>query len=171
MSFLQEVKSRDMAITASPKVLRICLSKPIIKLHEGLGIVNIVLLAVPSKHLRQNKEFLIFVFQEKSTPGMKRSRKTDKDRIKRIEEMEAAYDKVLAAVERLREGIAMLEDAGAEISKLEEYSSSGAWLKDFEADEAGLLPEDLKRGVLSEDGLHNLLAETDSFRSVIHEDV
>ena len=102
---------------------------------------------------------------------MKRSRKTDKDRIKRIEEMEAAYDKVLAAVERLREGIAMLEDAGAEISKLEEYSSSGAWLKDFEADEAGLLPEDLKRGVLSEDGLHNLLAETDSFRSVIHEDV
>ena len=32
-------------------------------------------------------------------------------------------------------------------------------LSDFEADEAGLLPPDLKRGVLSEDGIYNLLEE------------
>ena len=37
---------------------------------------------------------------------------------------------------------------------------SGQWLKDFEADEKGKLPANLKRGVLSEDGLYNLLAET-----------
>lgn len=32
-------------------------------------------------------------------------------------------------------------------------------LTDFEADEAGLLPPDLKRDVLSEDGIFNLLEE------------
>ena len=39
------------------------------------------------------------------------------------------------------------------------YSESGQWLKDFEADERGELPKDLKRGVLSEDGVYNLLSE------------
>ncbi len=42
---------------------------------------------------------------------------------------------------------------------LNDYMESGKWLKDFEADEKGKLPADLKRGVLSEDGLYNLLAE------------
>ena len=36
---------------------------------------------------------------------------------------------------------------------------SGQWQKDFEADEAGLVPRDLPREVLSEDALYNLLAE------------
>ena len=35
------------------------------------------------------------------------------------------------------------------------------WIKDFENDERGELPLDLKRGVLSEDGLYNLLSEVD----------
>lgn len=45
------------------------------------------------------------------------------------------------------------------ISILEAYYISSAWRTDFEADEAGLLPPDLKRGVLSEDGIYNLLEE------------
>ena len=40
---------------------------------------------------------------------------------------------------------------------LSDYYSSPAWKRDLAADEAGLLPEDLKRGVLSEDGIYNLL--------------
>ncbi|MBO2525950.1 MAG: hypothetical protein CW341_09680 [Bacteroidetes bacterium] len=44
------------------------------------------------------------------------------------------------------------------ISILEDYYTT-TWLSDFEADEAGLLPPDLKRGVLSEDGIYNLLEE------------
>ena len=31
------------------------------------------------------------------------------------------------------------------------------WKEDFEADEQGLIPKDMKRGVLSEDGLYDLL--------------
>ncbi len=33
------------------------------------------------------------------------------------------------------------------------------WRDDFEADEKGLIPNDMKRGVLSEDGLYNLLQQ------------
>ena len=40
---------------------------------------------------------------------------------------------------------------------LEDYYTSGEWRADYEADEAGLLPKDLKRGVLSQDGVYDLL--------------
>ena len=40
---------------------------------------------------------------------------------------------------------------------LAEYYASNEWKQDFADDEAGLLPKYLKRGVLSEDGLWNLL--------------
>ena len=45
------------------------------------------------------------------------------------------------------------------IRELEAYYTSAAWKQDFEADEAGLLPEKLQRGVLSEDGLFHLLEQ------------
>ncbi|SCX94353.1 Acetyltransferase (GNAT) domain-containing protein [Lachnospiraceae bacterium XBB2008] len=45
------------------------------------------------------------------------------------------------------------------ISELEAYYASDVWKQDFADDEAGLLPADLKRGVLSEDGIYNLLEE------------
>ena len=44
---------------------------------------------------------------------------------------------------------------------LAEYYGSVEWKQDFADDEAGLLPKDLKRGVLSEDGIWNIL-ESDS---------
>ena len=45
------------------------------------------------------------------------------------------------------------------ISELEEYYTSDEWKQDFADDEAGLLPKKLPRGVLSEDGIYNLLEE------------
>ena len=45
------------------------------------------------------------------------------------------------------------------VSELEAYYESVKWRKEFENDEAGLLPKNLKRGVLSEDGIYNLLEE------------
>ena len=43
------------------------------------------------------------------------------------------------------------------LKELEAYYTSPEWKEDYEADEAGLLPEGLKRGVLSEDGISDLL--------------
>ena len=45
------------------------------------------------------------------------------------------------------------------MSELRSYYESSEWRKDFEDDEKGLLPNDLHRGVLSEDGLYDLLDE------------
>ena len=45
------------------------------------------------------------------------------------------------------------------IMELENYQESGQWLLDYECDEKGELASDLKRGVLSEDILYNLLCD------------
>lgn len=52
-----------------------------------------------------------------------------------------------------------LNDLTSALSTLEAYYTSPAWRTDLEADEAGLLPPDLKRGVLSEDGIYNLVED------------
>lgn len=52
-----------------------------------------------------------------------------------------------------------LNDLTSALYTLEAYYTSPAWRTDFEADEAGLLPPNLKRGVLSEDGIYNLLED------------
>lgn len=44
---------------------------------------------------------------------------------------------------------------------LVQYYESGQWLRDYELDEKGYLPGDLKRGVLSEDAVYNFLTELD----------
>lgn len=43
------------------------------------------------------------------------------------------------------------------IRELDDYYTGPSWKEDFAADEAGLLPADLRRGVLSEDGIDDVL--------------
>ena len=50
-----------------------------------------------------------------------------------------------------------------ELKELEAYYTSPEWKEDYEADEAGLLPDGLKRGVFSQDGISDLL---DRFRDL-----
>ena len=47
----------------------------------------------------------------------------------------------------------------AKLRALTSYSESWQWLQDYECDERGELPPDLKRGVLSQDALYNLLSD------------
>ena len=47
---------------------------------------------------------------------------------------------------------------------LEDYYENGLWRLDFETDERGLLPRGLKRGVLSEDALWDVLRDWDELR-------
>lgn len=42
---------------------------------------------------------------------------------------------------------------------MSDYYGSKQWRKDFEADEQGLYPEDLKRGGLSEYGVYDLFEQ------------
>ena len=82
------------------------------------------------------------------------------DRIRRIAEMEMRLDRVslwLREKEQNPEDISGNTQIQEDLRALSDYYESPLWREDFEADEAGLLPADLKRGVLSEDGIYNML--------------
>ena len=73
--------------------------------------------------------------------------------------MERRLNRALAAVKRLTGALDKWEEVQDDIVQLDKYYGSDVWRQDFADDEAGLLPEELKRGVLSEDGIWNLLAD------------
>lgn len=75
-----------------------------------------------------------------------------KEGIERIRRMEQAFDRALDALACGRKDEVFWES----IRLLEEYVSGGQWLRDYEMDEQGLWPGDLKRGVLSQDALYDL---------------
>lgn len=74
-------------------------------------------------------------------------------RVERIEFYEALFDEVSAA------GDCLTDELEEKLDMLEDYYTEGQWLDDYEADEQGLLPDDLKRGVLSQDALYDLFME------------
>ena len=83
----------------------------------------------------------------------------DMERIERITAMEQRLDHIaeaLAGIDNALQGYAGLAE---DLKALTEYYESGMWLSDFEADERGELPKDLKRGVLSEDAVYDLLSD------------
>ena len=79
------------------------------------------------------------------------------NRIKRIEEMEELLNASNTAIKNLEKALKEYSKAQDGIHTLATYYSSKEWKQDFEADEKGKLPNDLKRGVLSEDGIYNML--------------
>lgn len=79
--------------------------------------------------------------------------------ITRIENMEWCFDTVQAAFKRDAAAARRSPLCWALVRTLLRYYEGGQWLADYALDEAGLLPADLKRGVLSEDGVYNFLTD------------
>ena len=72
----------------------------------------------------------------------------------------AFYEQIFDEVRSMsRETAASVEELQRKVGLLDAYYTSGEWQEDYEADEAGMFPADLKRGVLSQDGLYNFLTE------------
>jgi len=76
------------------------------------------------------------------------------NQVERIRAMETRMDRVRTALEQGTLG-AVEED----VDVLCAYYTGGQWKADYEADERDELPNHLKRGVLSQDGLYDLLEE------------
>ena len=81
------------------------------------------------------------------------------NRIARIKQMEECLDLSSEAVNKLSEALEGYKEAQSALKKLSDYYGSTLWMQDLEADEAGRLPADLKRGVLSEDAVYDLLTD------------
>ena len=83
------------------------------------------------------------------------------DRITRIKAMEKKLNAETAAVQALDRALEDYALVREDIRALEKYLSSRARRGDLDADEKGLLPASLARGVLSEDGIYDLLEQND----------
>ena len=78
------------------------------------------------------------------------------ERIKRYENM---MNEVKEALQKADAAIEAYKQVRPKIRKLERYYTGSMWKKDFIASENGELPEDLLCGVLSEDGINDVLDE------------
>ena len=74
--------------------------------------------------------------------------------MERITHMEQCFDILREADPAAIQGDAALTEL---LRQLTEYYQGGLWLQDYELDEKGLLPQELKRGVLSQDAVYDLL--------------
>ena len=73
--------------------------------------------------------------------------------------MEQYYDELCRLAKDNAEQIKNNNGYYSMFRELMQYYEGGLWLSDYEADERGELPSELKRGVLSQDGVYNLLSE------------
>ena len=89
--------------------------------------------------------------------------------IERIKLMEQHLDHASQAVMQLSAALDDFAAAQEAISELSAYYGSKDWKQDFADDEQGLLPNDLKRGVLSEDAIWNLLSDCNELNSRMQE--
>ena len=79
--------------------------------------------------------------------------------IERIQHMEAVLNEVKDGIAQLNTAVVRYQDLHPKIVELSAYYGSPDWKQDFDADRAGRPPADLKRGVLSEDGVYDVLTD------------
>lgn len=103
------------------------------------------------------------ISKEKS---METSREEQVKRIAYYEGLMQRASDILRSGSRI--GFARLQE---QVKELSAYYGSDLWKQDFEDDEKGLLPSDLRRGVLSEDGIYDLLSEAREWTEGYTEDL
>lgn len=80
-----------------------------------------------------------------------------KEQLKRIEYFESVFDDAKAIMSELLPSIEEQRRLEQMMEELRAYFESPAWRSDYLDDEAGFIPKDIKRGVLSQDGLYDAL--------------
>jgi len=81
--------------------------------------------------------------------------------IERIEQMERILNEAVKTLEGLDHALERYESLKDDIAQLEAYYTGPQWMADYQDDCEGKLPKDLKRGVLSEDAVYDLLSTRD----------
>ena len=79
------------------------------------------------------------------------------EQIERIKTMEEHLNKASQAVKTLSDALDLYTEAMESIETIDDYLCSDEWKQDFDDSEAGKLPKDLKCGVLSEDGIWDVV--------------
>ena len=88
------------------------------------------------------------------------------ERVERIKQMEEKLDKVTPKINNFEKALNDLNSAFDDIKALSDYYNKD-WKADYEADEEGKIPKDLKRGVLSQDTLYDLFGKLSEMKEDI----
>ena len=80
------------------------------------------------------------------------------NQIERITRMEQILDEATEAADALLAALERYQALKPRIDELEAYYTSTLWMQDYRDVSAGRLPQRLKRGVLSEDAVYDLLS-------------
>ena len=96
-----------------------------------------------------------------------------REAIDRIQKMEQCFDMLITAEQN--DPDAIMEDPCLKsfLCMLIHYYENGQWLHDYELDEKGLLPQNLKRGVLAQDAVYDFLdriRNITGFESIVPDD-
>ena len=81
------------------------------------------------------------------------------NQVERIKLYETYYDESKKAINELNDALDNYLSIDKHYQKLVDYYTSSKWMKDYEDDEKGKLPKNLKRGILSEDSVYDLIIE------------
>lgn len=84
----------------------------------------------------------------------------------RINKMEVLFDELNALCDEVLCVLDKFEKNKEKFKILENYYQSDEWMQDYEADEKGLL--EMKRGVLSEDGVYDLLMKKNEIMELLN---
>ena len=79
--------------------------------------------------------------------------------IERIQHMESILDDVSNGLAQMSAAVDRYHEILPKIRELSAYYGSANWIQDFDDDQEGKLPADLKRGVLSEDAVYDVLID------------
>ena len=82
-------------------------------------------------------------------------------------ERSSDHNRLVTMIKNMLHTLDNYKESLTEIRKLEAYYASDVWKKDFALDEAGKLQKNLERGVLSEDGLYDLLERNKEVMEII----
>ena len=91
------------------------------------------------------------------------------EQTRNIMEMESRFLSASGTLKEMSELLEHFRHAQTLLAELEGYYTSPQWRKDYEDDEAKKLPELLRRGVLSQDGIYNLLEQNKELLSEMAE--
>lgn len=85
--------------------------------------------------------------------------------IDRIQKMETYLDELTEIVHNCPNMLYEDKEVQRKLKELTDYYENGQWMRDYERDERGEFPKDLKRGVLSQDAVYNLLFEIEQYKN------
>ena len=81
------------------------------------------------------------------------------EQLDRITRMERILDEASEVLGELSRVVERYDAVRKKLRELAEYYSSAQWRQDYADDSAGKLPAELKRGVLSQDAVYDLLED------------